>query len=324
MRLAARPSRLLLPLVAVFLAASGCASSGGDSDDKGSSAGFAETTKDAPKGAPHRSTTDELNGTLSYADADSLEVADRPGEVDAQARKVIAKGDVALESDDVEAAVGDVEDVVRHFLGEITERETSTDDDGDVSDARLLVRIPVDDFDEAFVALQGVADLKSSNTGKEDVTTKVIDTKVRIRAQRLSLARVEALFDRAQSISDIIRIESQVSRRQAELESLERRLHYLSNQTSMSTITVSISLPPAEPGPKKDKKKEPEEAGFLAGLSDGWHAFTDFATGLATLSGRVLPFAAVLLVIGGPLWLALRRFRRREGGAAPGPTSAEA
>ena len=105
----------------------------------------------------------------------------------------------------------------------------------------------------------------------------MIDTQVRIRAQRRSLARVEALFDRAQSISDIIRIESQVSRRQADLESLERRLSYLNDQTSMSTISVNISLPPEEKKEKKEEKKEPEEAGFFAGLSDGWNAFKDFA-----------------------------------------------
>ena len=139
----------------------------------------------------------------------------------------------------------------------------------------------------------------------------MIDTQVRIRAQRRSLARVEALFDRAQSISDIIRIESQVSRRQADLESLEQRLNYLTNQTSMSTISVNISLPPKEKKEKKEEKKEPEEAGFLAGLEDGWNAFKDFATDLATLSGRLLPFAGVLLIVGGPLWLLVRRFRRR-------------
>ncbi len=228
-------------------------------------------------------------------------------------QKIIAKGNVSLEAEDVAVAVTDVQEVTDHFFGEVTERETTTNDDGDISTARLLLRIPVADFDEAFTQLQEVAELQSSNTGKEDVTTKVIDTQVRIRAQRLSLARVEALFDQAQSISDIIRIESQVSRRQADLESLERRLSYLNDQTSMSTISVNISLPPKE---KKEEKKEPEEAGFFAGLSDGWEAFKNFTTDVSTLAGKVLPFGAALVLIGGPLWLLVRRFRRRGGDAS--------
>jgi hypothetical protein len=223
-------------------------------------------------------------------------------------QKIIANGNVWAESDDVGNAVFHVQRIADEYAGEITERETTTNDDGDIDAARLLLRIPVDDFDEAFTDLEDVADLQSSSTGKEDVTTKVIDTQVRIRAQRRSLLRVEALLDRAQSISDIIRIEAQLTRRQADLESLESRLIYLQDQTSKSTISVNISLPPEREKEKADK--EPEEAGFLAGLDDGWDALRSFGTAVATLSGRLLPFIAVLVLLGAPVWLVLRRTRR--------------
>jgi hypothetical protein len=310
-----RYSPLLLSLAAVLLAVSACSSSGGDDDTKSSSgsADFAETGQDAPIPAEGRDQdAGHSKGYESALDdsADSLAetvngVVERP-ELDQTGRKIIAKGNVSLESDDVAAAAVDVQKLVDHFFGEITERQTSTNDDGDISDARLLLRIPVESFDQAFTDLQKIGDLQDASTGKEDVTTKVIDTKVRLRAQRLSLARVEALFDRAQSISDIIRIESQVSRRQADLESLEHRLNYLTNQTSMSTISVNISLPPPEKKKNDKKKDEPEEAGFFAGLDDGWHALKSFSTHLATASGRLLPFAGVLLIVGGPLWLLVR------------------
>lgn len=327
MRPVRRSTRILLATLAVLLAAAGCSASSNDSGADKGSADFSQTQdvpapadgdslkRDVAAESAFANTTDELNGVLA-----------RPTGPHGTSRKLIAKGDVSLESDDVQAAVGDVEELVRHYFGEITERETTTNKDGDISSALLLLRIPVDDFDKAFTDLEEVADLKSSNTGKEDVTTKVIDTRVRIRAQRLSLARVEALFDRAQSISDIIRIESQVSRRQADLESLERRLNYLDNETSMSTITVNISLPPPDARDKPKDKKEPEETGFFAGLDDGWHALKTVGGHVATLSGRLLPFAGVLLIVGGPLWLLVRRFRRRDDSrtASAGPAPADA
>ncbi len=310
-----RPSRLLLALVAVLLAASGCSSSG--DEGSGPASGSLE---DTPAEAPaDRDAALERNA----ADGDTFSIAEQaPSEPDGPAKKIIAKGNVSLESDDVEATVVDVQEITDRYFGEITERETTTNDDGDVNTARLLLRIPVEDFTTALADLEQVADLQSSNSGEEDVTTKVIDTRVRIRAQRRSLARVEALLDRAQSISDIIRIESQLSRRQADLESLERRLHYLNNQTSMSTISVNVSLPPKE---KKEKEKgEPEEAGFLAGLEDGWKALKSFGTDTATVTGQLLPFAAVLLVIGGPLWLLVRRFLRHQGDAPDAAAPADA
>lgn len=318
---ARRPSllaRSLLALVAaVLLLATGCSSSGGgDSDDAGAARGeFEEAAGDAPadRDALERSGADaemfdQANGTLDNA---ALYQA-RPDD-EATGRKIIAKGNVSLHSDDVELTIADVVRITDEYGGEITERETTTNKEGDLRTARLLLRIPVGAFTDALADLEDAADLQSSNSGAEDVTTQVIDTQVRIRAQRRSLARVEELLDRAQSISDIIRIEGQLTRRQADLDSLVQRLDYLKNQTSMSTITVNIALPPKEK--EEPKKDEPEEAGFLAGLEDGWKALKSFGTDVATLSGQVLPFTVVLLVLGVPLLLLVRRFRRSDADA---------
>jgi hypothetical protein len=332
-----RPSPLLLSLLAALLAVLLAACAGSVGDDDAAPAGAAdkgadeqpvpdETHADAPRldDAMQRSAAEGYGDSASDGLSMELNAAledGRPTE-DEAVRKIIAKGNVSLHSDDVEQAAFDATAIADQHGGEVTERETTTNDDGEVKTARLLLRIPVADFGTAFTELENVADLQSSNTGQEDVTTKVIDTQVRIRAQRRSLARVEALFDRAQSISDIIRIESQVSRRQADLESLERRLSYLDNQTSMSTISVNISLPPKKDEKQKEEKK-PEETGFLAGLDDGWTGLKSFATDVATLTGQVLPFAGILLLIGIPLWLVVRRFRRDEDDV-PGAIPADA
>ena len=85
--------------------------------------------------------------------------------------------------------------------------------------------------------------LRSSNRGSEDVTTQVIDTGVRVRAQEASLKRVELLLAEASDLKDVIWIESQLTSRQAELDSLKSQQSWLTDQTSLSTITVDISAP---------------------------------------------------------------------------------
>jgi hypothetical protein len=327
---ARRPSRSLLALIAVLLAASGCAAGGGDSDDSSRPDTAADEYEEAAGDAPalERGQRNAVDRDLADGGDDLNTALDGTAEMfsearpddEATGRKIIAKGNVSLRSDDVELTIADIVRITDEYGGEITERETTTNKDGDLRTARLLLRIPVGGFTDALADLEEAADLQSSNSGAEDVTTKVIDTQVRIRAQRRSLARVEQLLDRAQSISDIIRIEGQLTRRQADLDSLVQRLDYLKNQTSMSTITVNIALPPEEP----EKKEEPEEAGFLAGLEDGWNALKSFGTDVATLTGQVLPFAGVLLVVGVPLLLLVRRFRRSDGDAPVDVTPADA
>lgn len=288
---------------AALLALAACSS--GSDDGGGSDAGPAAAA----------SMADEPADNAGYSDEKSLRVrsgVDEVEEAPGMEKAIISTGNVALESKDVEQAAFDVQQVVDEYGGEITDQKTNTDQKGEVRHARMVVRVPSDSFGEAFADLEDAADLTSSSSTSEDVTTQVIDNQVRIRAQRRSIQRIAVLLDRAQSIRDIVSIEAQLTRRQADLDSLEQQQAYLQDQTSMSTITVTIERTPAEP---KDEKDE-EESGFLVGLSDGWDALGRFGTAVATVTGQVLPFAAVLLLLAAPVWLLVRGVvRRRPKGA---------
>lgn len=245
------------------------------------------------------------------------QVADTPRTPAAQ-RAVISTATISLHSEDVAGARFDVQKLVDTFRGEIAEEETEGGEEAKRS--RLVIRVPSAEFDEAVAALEKVGDLESSTRASQDVTTTVIDNAARIRAQEESLGRVEVLLGRATSIRDIVAIESQLTRRQADLDSLKSQQAYLADQTSMSTITVHIERPSA-----KEKKPDTDETGFLPGLDGGWDALVTFGTGLATVAGALLPFAIVLALLGVPAWLAARRLgllgrRRSPTPAAPANT----
>ncbi|MBB6627094.1 DUF4349 domain-containing protein [Nocardioides sp. KIGAM211] len=226
-------------------------------------------------------------------------------------KSVISTGNVALRSPDVAEARFDVQKVVDRYAGEVTEEQTDTDKEGEVKHARLVVRIPTADFRAAIGDLEQAADLISSDTNTDDVTMQVIDIAVRLRVQRRSILRVETLLDRAQNIRDIIAIEAQLSRRQAVLNSLERRQSYLADQTKMSTVTVSLERTP-EKKPVVEEKKKDDATGFVAGLKSGWSGLSHVAVGAATVAGAALPFLVLLLVLLVPgLPLGRRLLRRR-------------
>ncbi len=234
---------------------------------------------------------------------------------------IISKGTVSLRADDVGETRFEVQKVVDRLGGQVTDSETRTDDDGTVRDARLVLRVPSEDFTEAMDLLEGLADLEASSTSSEDVTTQVVDTEVRIRIQRESIARIEALLARAGTIQAVVSVERELSRREADLNSLLQQQAYLADRTSLSTITVHLQRHPEDGGPDEDD----DDSGFLAGLESGWDGFTTVAVGLATVTGAVLPFAAAGLLVGVPAWLLLRAAARRRrtpvtaapAGAAP-------
>ncbi|WP_159081288.1 DUF4349 domain-containing protein [Nocardioides sediminis] len=293
--------------------AGGAEASYGSGDDGAASEVAPSEAGDAEGGGEPSAAQDRDTGTSSGGATPGAR--NRPPV--AAERHIISTGTVSLTSDDVREARRDVQRVVDASGGDVTEEQTDTDEEGEAVYARLVVRVPAGSFSEAMTALEKVGDLRGSDRSSEDVSTQVIDTDVRVRAQEASLRRVEELLARARGLRDIIWIESQLTTRQAELDSLKQQQAWLADQTRDSTIVVDISRTPEE------EEKDEEAEGFLAGFSGGMEALGAVAVGLATVAGALLPFAVVLLVLGLPVWLVVRRAaRRRRTPQAPPPAAA--
>ena len=302
----ALPARLALASagLVVLLATAACGSSG-DNDAGGGAS--------VPEPAADRAGVDgPANSVANGADfedsalrtANDMDGEKAESESNAQTVAVISTGTVSLESDDVGAARFKVQKIVSTYRGTISQEETTTGDDGKTDTSRMVLRIPSMQFTKVTQELEGVADLIESSSGSEDVTTQVIDNEVRIRAQTKSLERIEALLAQATNLREVVAIESQLTRRQAELDSLKSQQAYLADQTTLSTITVFIER-------THEEKDDKDETGFLRGLSAGWGGFVAAMVGLATVLGFLLPFAVVVALFGVPIWMGLKNVRRR-------------
>lgn len=275
-----------------------CSASDGGGDSGGDSASSAE----APDAASRDFADSDGDGATAGArDASST----GPAALLEMERSIIATGAVSLTSKDVSETRREVQRIVDAAGGDIVEENTETDDDGKASYARLVIRVPSSAFGTSMVALEKAGDLRSSTRGSDDVTTQVIDTGVRVRAQEASLKRVELLLAEADTLKDIIWIESQLTSRQAELDSLKSQQAWLADQTSLSTITVDITHQRAT----VEEETDDSPAGFVAGLQGGMRALGASFAAVATILGALLPFAAVAFVLGVPVWLVVRRRR---------------
>ena len=311
-----RPRRILRTALAAGAATglvllSGCSSTSDDAssaDSGGDSGGSTAAREVADDGAA----PEPAAGGVADGVANTSEVADTAGGgtnpgVDAQ--KVISTGNVQLRSDDVGKTIFDVRKVVDLHQGTVSEDDTETDEDGGALRSRMVLRIPTSDFDDAMTELAEVGTLVSSKSETADVTTQVLDIDVRVEAQQRSIDRIQILFDNATTIKDVVSVESELSRRQADLASLQAQQRYLADQTSMSTITLAIERTQehAKPQPKDDN-----DNAFMTGLNGGWDALRGFLSGAATVSGALLPWLALALVLAVPGWPLARRLRRRE------------
>ncbi len=228
---------------------------------------------------------------------------------------VIRTGSLSLSTPNLERAHAEITGLLTSLDGYLASENTQSATDGEIRSAALVLKVPSASFDVAMERLTQVGEVRSRTQSAKDVTREVADVDSRVASARAALERIRLLLDRADSLGTVIRLESVLSDRQSELESLLAQQKALASQTQMSTIDVALSVPRPATAPEE----EPAERGFVAGLSKGWDAFTTMVLGIATAVGALLPFAVLLVLIGVPAWLLFRRLRatqRREAAQA--------
>lgn len=287
-----RATVVLAPALLLAALVSACGG-GGDSGSSGDSAGGG----DVPEAA-------------SGSDAGRDRSAPAARRTAVRTEAVIYTASVELHAENVAEARLDVLAVVDRYGGEVAEEETASGEEDRLAHARMVLRVPSEVYPEARKDIEEVAGFGSSRGGREDVTTQVIDNEARIRAQAKGVRRLERLIGQAEDLSEVIALENQLTRRQADLDSLRSQQAWLSDQTALATITVNIDADPVA-------TSEEDQRGFVSGLEDGWHGLEVFVTGMLTVLGAMLPFALLAALVGVPGWLATRVVRRRRTPAAP-------
>jgi hypothetical protein len=225
-----------------------------------------------------------------------------PQKVEIQERSLIYTGSITIRVDNVVEAADKAVDIATGMGGVVGgDRRTL---DSDRSAAQLVLRIPADKFSATLSELaRQLGEEESRSVQTQDVTETLVDLDARLATQRASVTRVRALLERARTIGEVVSIESELTRREAELASLEQRKEQLAGLVALSTITVDLRGPEA-PGAPVDE----EDIGFVTGLKAGWEGFLTSVKVVLTVAGWLLPW---VIAIGLPVWLMVWVLRRR-------------
>lgn len=288
-----RPA-LVLTLLALPLAVALTGCGGATSGDKAASSRAADSSASG--------STRESGGSVDSPGAPAAKPASLQ---DTLERAVIATGELRLTAKDLAGTRQDAINVATSLHGYVGDEQSQSGKKGELDRVDLTLRVPAASFEDALDRLAALGTVRLRQQSVEDVSTQVIDNSARVRAQRASVASIQQLLARANTIAEIMSIEAQLATRQADLDSLEQQQRYLHDQTSLSTIQLTLTHPA-----KSTQRPEHHRAtGFLAGLEAGWHTLGDVTVVVGTVLGAVLPFAVVLALVGVPAWVVVRRRR---------------
>ena len=146
------------------------------------------------------------------------------------------------------------------------------------------------------------ADLDSSDSTAEDLTSTILDTTAMLNSRKTLRDRLQQLLaDRPGKLADLLEIERELARVQQQIDSTESILAAMKQRVSMSVLTLNYS------------------AKYSAVSESIWRplgaAFDDFlgnvVGSIAWLVNFVSEILVLLLVIGGIIWFGLWRWSKR-------------
>ena len=309
---AARPHRTATTLMAsaaiVLLALAGCSS--GDAGSTTSEPAAAEgRTGRAPE-------SDRAPGTA--ADGLAGKAAQTGGGVDpavlqSSSESLARRATVAIRVREIGRAVASIRATSAGADGLILSENIGSASDavppqerGKVSATtygEITISVPAAKLDQVLDDLTKLGTLIRSSVSSQNLKTQIVDTDSRVKTMRASVDRVRALMSQTSNITQIVQLEAELSRRQADLEALEAQLAALKDSVARSPIQISLTTEPDVIAP------DDAGTGFLAGFRAGWDAFAASVVVVLTVVGAMLPFAFVLALVALPLWLLLRRRR---------------
>jgi len=231
-------------------------------------------------------------------------------------RSVITTGWISITVDEPVTAAEEAADLAERSGGRVDSRSETPGTDSQPASASLTLRIPSDELDAFVDELRRLGVVNSISMNASDVTQQRQDLDARVDALTASTDRLRELLATATSITDVIAIESELTTRQAELDSLTQQRDWLVDQVDFSTITVELVTEAVAPDPIPDD--------FWSGVVAGWSALMAFAAWLGVMFGVLLPWLGVALVVGALIIaIAVLAARGRRQAPQAGPAASD-
>ncbi len=218
-------------------------------------------------------------------------------------RKIIQNADLTLQVKDVPATVDQITDLTARMGGYLVNSRQYRYEDK--ISASLSVKVPADKLTSMVETISGYGELTDKTISTEDVTEEYYDAEARLKVLEAKEARLLALLEKANTITDIVSVEKELGAVRSDIEVIKGRLKYLNNATSYST--VNITLEQALPGSLKAPQGTIGKA--WQGLINSLNTLIDFGSGLVVFLVVILPWVVVFGLI---FYLIRYLYRRRK------------
>ena len=163
--------------------------------------------------------------------------------------------------------------------------------------ANITARIPADKLDGFVKKIGEEANVVDRNESVEDVTLQYVDLDSHARMYEEEQERLLELLENAETIEDIITIESRLSEVKYQLESMKSQLRTFDNKVTYSTVHIYIDEVKELTPVVEQTAGERIAEGFAESLRDIGEGFKEFFIGFVINIPYIIVWAVIIAII---------------------------
>ncbi len=215
-------------------------------------------------------------------------------------RKLIRTVDISLRTETFDADVAGIQQLLESCGGYVE----SIHQNGEAGSyygrsASLTMRVPAAQLDAFLTGVEGYGRITSRSETTEDMTEQYSDNEVRIQTLNTKLERLNTLLSQAESVSDILEIESEIADTQYELDLYQSRQLNIDRRVDMSYVYVNVQETVAQDDADDEELTLGQrlKAALKASIEGLGRFGRNLLVFLVMAAPVILPVAAVVLII---------------------------
>lgn len=215
-------------------------------------------------------------------------------------RKLIRDVNLEVETETFEELLSVVGEKTRNLGGYIEESYTYNGSNyygKGTRNANLTIRIPAEKLDEFLSAVAEVSNVISRNESVTDVTLEYVDMESHKKVLLAEQERLLELLEKAETIEDIISLESRLSQVRYQIESMEAQLRTMDNRVNYSTVYLYINEVAKLTPVKEQTVWEKISTGFASSLYNVGEGFVNFGIGFIIFLPYLLVWVIIIAVV---------------------------
>ena len=159
----------------------------------------------------------------------------------AEGRKLIRTASLTIRTAQYDADLDALTQLVKNVGGYIESTYQSGDrENGSTRSSSMTLRIPSEKLDEFLNGLDGVGRVVDRSESSTDMTVQYADNEARLATLRAKMERLNELLEKAETVEDLISIESAIADTQYAIDSYETRQRTIDRQVDMSEVDIYL------------------------------------------------------------------------------------